>query len=205
MVGGNQQVALQSVSTCVRLAVTRSRIITFHFSADREQQWCVSISGCRRTEPDMLGTTRRSEDNVGWRRWRWSGVLWRTKSGAQNIWWWRAALSARAGPEPVKASSFALGRLMPLATPTRAGYAGNSVPGLMLDHAYREIGRGTAACRLRLPWLPLATLLTGSELKTRDQSRDRDQLFYCQAVSSHFLLLYPPSSRQPTGSTCQAR
>ena len=44
-------------------------------------------------------------------------------------------------------------------------------PGLMIDRAYREIGRGTAACRLRLPWLPLATLLTGSELKTRDQSK----------------------------------
>ena len=51
--------------------------------------------------------------------------------GAQNIWWWPATLSARAGPvrpEPVKASSFALGWLMTLASPTRAGYAGNCVP-----------------------------------------------------------------------------
>ena len=61
--------------------------------------------------------------------------------GAQNIWWWPAALSARAGPvrpEPVKASSFALGWLMTLATPTRAGYAGNCVP---WPHARPRVSR----------------------------------------------------------------
>ena len=110
-----------------------------HFFIFQQQQWCVSISGCRRTDPDMLGTTRRSEDNIDWRCWRWSGCPLANKE-ARRIFGGGRPLSRRGPvrPEPVKASSFALGWLMTLATPTRAGYAGNCVP---WPHARPRVSR----------------------------------------------------------------
>mmetsp|Transcript_9183 Transcript_9183/g.25808 ORF Transcript_9183/g.25808 Transcript_9183/m.25808 type:complete len:149 (-) Transcript_9183:1425-1871(-) len=63
-----------------------------------------------------------------------------------------------------------------------------------------RIGRGSGGKALPASWLPLATLLTGSELNIRDQFYRSGPIFYTQpAVFSHFLRISPsitPSDNQ---------
>ena len=131
----------RSVSRPVRLAVTRSRLIaslTFSFFSSNNGAFRSVDAGGPTQKCLVLHEEAKTiligGAGVG-------AVSFGEQRGAQNIWWWPAALSARAGPvrpEPVKASSFALGRLMTLATPTRAGYAGNCVP---WPHARPRVSR----------------------------------------------------------------
>lgn len=132
---GRRAVVSRPVCVLPSPGLASSRIT--HFFIFQQQPWCVFDQWMQEELTQICLVPHEEAKAILTGGAGVGAVSFGEERGAQNIWWWPAALSARAGPvrpEPVKASSFALCRLMP----TRAGYAGNCVP---WPHARPRVSR----------------------------------------------------------------